>query len=120
MILWFTGLSGSGKTTLAKQLPNFVNLDGDVLRTGLCSDLGFSDEDRIENMRRLRELCKIFEQNSISVVTSFISPFEAERVKAKKEIPNCYIVWIKSSVEECEKRDVKGLYKKARERCCDG
>lgn len=117
-VLWLTGLSGSGKSTLAEMLkkdyPNIVLLDGDVLRNDLCNDLGFSDEDRIENMRRLRALCRLFVKEGKDVVTAFISPFESERIKARDTIPNCHIVYIKTSLEVCEARDVKGLYKKAR------
>jgi adenylyl-sulfate kinase len=113
-----TGLSGSGKSTLAEKLkknfPDYVLLDGDVVRKGLCSDLRFSDTDRKENMRRLIELCRLFNTNGKNVITAFISPFEEERVKAKNSIENCYIIHVNTSLEECEKRDVKGLYKKAR------
>ena len=116
--IWLTGLSGSGKSTMAerfkKKYPNVVLLDGDILRKGICSDLGFSIEDRKENMRRLRELCKLFNSNGKKVITAFISPFEDERMKAKKEIEGCCIVYCKSSLEVCEYRDIKGLYKKAR------
>jgi len=116
--LWFTGLSGSGKSTVAMDLyynnPNYVVLDGDVLRRDLCSDLGFSVEDREENMRRLIALCKLYNKQGTNVITAFISPLEAWRVKAKEEIDNCYIIHANSSLEKCEERDVKGLYKKAR------
>jgi adenylyl-sulfate kinase len=118
--LWLTGLSGSGKSTIAKEIKaflpqyEFILLDGDIIRKGLNSDLGFSDEDRKENLRRLIELCKLFNENNLNVITAFISPFESERMKAKNEISNCKIIYIKSSLETCEKRDTKGLYKKAR------
>ena len=117
--VWMTGLSGSGKSTVAeafmKEHPNWVLLDGDVLRKGLCSDLGFSVDDRVENMRRLRALCKLFNDNGKNVITAFISPIEAEREKAKKEIDNCCVVFCNTSLAICEDRDVKGLYKKARD-----
>lgn len=118
-VFWLTGLSGSGKSTLANKIiekyPNeFVLIDGDVLRQGLCSDLGFSDEDRKENMRRLIELCKLYVKEGKSVITSFISPFENERQNAKDNIPNCHIIYIDSPLETCEARDVKGLYARAR------
>ncbi len=114
--LWLTGLSGSGKTTIAKcfkeSFPEFILLDGDILRKGLNSDLGFSEKDRRENLRRLIELCKLFNNNNINVITAFISPYELDRVKAKNEIKNCYIIYIKSSLETCEQRDVKDYTKK--------
>jgi adenylyl-sulfate kinase len=116
--IWLTGLSGSGKSTIAEKLKknksDIVLLDGDALRKGLCSDLGFSIKDRKENMRRLRALCKLFNENGKDVITACISPFEEDRVKAKEEIPNCKVVWCNSSFEKCEERDVKGLYTLAR------
>jgi adenylylsulfate kinase len=118
MVYWLTGLSGSGKSTIAQEFvkknKDFVLLDGDSLRTGLNSDLGFSDEDRKENLRRLREVCKLFVKNGKNVITAFISPFEEDRLLAKKEIPDCKIIYVKCSLDTCEIRDVKGLYKKAR------
>lgn len=117
--IWMTGLSGSGKSTIADKIkeiyPEMVLLDGDVVRNGLCSDLGFSNKDRKENMRRLRELCWLFNDNDKNVITAFISPFEFERILAKQRITDCHIVYCNSDLETCEKRDVKGLYKKARE-----
>ena len=117
--IWLTGLSGAGKSALAekfiKENPEWVLLDGDVLRKGLCSDLGFSADDRKENMRRLRNLCQLFNQNGKNVITAFICPFEEDRIKATKEIDNCFIIAIKSDLKTCEDRDVKGLYKKARD-----
>ena len=116
--LWMTGLSGSGKSTIAerfkKENPDTVVLDGDVIRRGLCSDLGFSDVDRGENMRRLIELCKLFNDNGKNVITAFISPFESWRQEAKERIENCFTVLCDSDLETCEVRDVKGLYAKAR------
>ena len=116
--LWLTGLSGSGKTTIAKIFcsfySNFVLLDGDELRKGLCSDLGFSIEDRVENMRRLISLCTLLNNKGINIITSFISPIELEREKAKKEIKNCYVIFVDTDLEVCEERDVKGLYARAR------
>jgi len=119
-VLWFTGLSGAGKSTLAERMkerfPKYMLLDGDFLRKGLCSDLDFSIEGRQENMRRLIELCKIFIVNDISVITAFISPFDAARQKAKEEVEklggNCYIAWCKCSLAKCQIRDPKGLYLK--------
>lgn len=116
--IWLTGLSGSGKSTIANEVKNkypaYVLLDGDVLRNGLNSDLGFSKDDRDENIRRLIEVCKLFNKNGKNVITAFISPFEKIRQKAKEEIEDCIIVYCGSTIEICEKRDVKGLYKKAR------
>lgn len=117
MVLWLTGLSGSGKSTLAKavkkEYPEFVILDGDVIRKSLCEDLDFTIADRKENMRRLIALCQIFANNNINVITAFISPFEKERRYAKKKIKDCHIIYCKSSLERCIIRDTKGLYKRA-------
>ena len=113
---WMTGLSGSGKSTLAEKVKqedkNIIVLDGDIIRKGLCSDLGFSKEDRIENNRRLIELCKLFNSNGLKVITAFISPYKSIRERAKAHIKDCKIVYIKSSILECQKRDPKGLYEK--------
>ena len=120
-IFWFTGLSGAGKTTIARELSRFIDnsiiLDGDELRKGLCSDLGFSIEDRNENIRRVRELAKLlYDQGFVPIVT-FISPIKAEREKARKLFPDGKFIeiYLSTSLEVCEKRDVKGLYKKHRE-----
>lgn len=116
--LWMTGLSASGKSTMAAKFvevhPDFVLLDGDMVRKGLCSDLGFSREDRAENMRRLIELCILFNGNGKDVVTAFISPFEEWRRRAKERIGDCRIVYCKADLKTCERRDPKGLYRKAR------
>lgn len=120
--LWFTGLPSSGKTTLAKAVKdkllessiNIIHLDGDTLRKGLNSDLGFSKKDRKENNRRVIYLSKLIVENKIPVVVSFISPYESIRVKAKEIIPNIIQVFIDCPIEECIKRDVKGLYRKAK------
>lgn len=119
VVIWLTGLSGSGKSTLAEEMirrfpDQFVLLDGDALRAGLCSDLGFSDKDRKENQRRLMELCKLYVSQGKSVITAFISPFEEERQKARLEIPGCYVVHVHAPIELCEERDPKGLYAKVR------
>lgn len=121
--LWLTGLSGSGKSTLATKLndyfienaiPCFI-LDGDNFRTGLCSDLGFSFEDREENLRRVAEVAKLLMKAGLLVVTSFISPIEASRRRAKEIIgeENLYEVFVKADLQDCIDRDPKGLYKKA-------
>jgi len=119
-IYWFTGLSGSGKSTLAKKLEKWIDnciiLDGDILRKGLCSDLGFSDEDRKENIRRIAWITKLFYDAGMNVITAFISPFTKDRDFVRELIGEDFIeIYLSTSLEECERRDVKGLYKKARE-----
>ena len=123
LVIWFTGLSGSGKSTLANVLQNHLFnenkqvyvLDGDNIRSGLNSDLDFSENGRIENIRRISEVAKLLSQAGFIVITAFISPFESDREKAKQIIGSCFReVYIKASIETCESRDVKGLYKKAR------
>lgn len=118
--IWLTGLSGSGKTTIgiiiAKELsrPTYI-LDGDILRTGLNNNLGFSPDDRKENIRRAAEVCKILNNIGITVIACFISPYKEDRQMAKKIIGDNFLeVYISTPLEECEKRDVKGLYAKAR------
>ncbi|MFF2290695.1 adenylyl-sulfate kinase [Peribacillus butanolivorans] len=123
-VLWFTGLSGSGKSTIAnavaKELYNrnirsYV-LDGDNIRHGLNRDLGFSEEDRTENIRRIGEVSKLFVDSGQFVLTAFISPFRADRqiVRDLLEEGEFIEVYIKCPIEECEVRDPKGLYDKAR------
>ena len=123
-VFWFTGLSGSGKSTLAgtletdlyKQGFSTYLLDGDNIRTGLNQDLDFSDLGRQENIRRISEVSKLFIDAGIIVLTAFISPFKKDREKAKAIIgeKNFIEIYVKCPLEICEKRDVKGLYKKAR------
>lgn len=120
--LWFSGLSGSGKSTICselykrlidKKIISYI-LDGDNIRHGLNSDLGFSAEDRKENIRRIGEVSKLFVDAGFIVMTAFISPFREDRDKARDIIGNKFIeIYVKCSVEECIKRDTKGLYKKA-------
>lgn len=123
-VLWFTGLSGSGKSTLADAVEDrlysmgvrtFV-LDGDNVRHGLCSDLGFSNEDRTENIRRIGELAKLFLESGSVALTAFISPFKADRDIARSVTPegDFYEIFCDATLEVCESRDVKGLYAKAR------
>jgi adenylylsulfate kinase len=124
-VLWFTGLSGSGKSTVANAvakrlfdegIKNYV-LDGDNVRHGLNKDLGFSEEDRKENIRRIGEVSKLFVDGGQVVLTAFISPFTADRelVRNLLEDDEFVEVYIKCPIEECEKRDPKGLYVKARQ-----
>lgn len=123
-VIWFVGLSGSGKSTLASELERRLFekgkhtyiLDGDNIRSGLNSDLDFSDKSRIENIRRISEVAKLMVDSGLIVLTAFITPFEEERTKIKRLLgPENYIeVFVNCPIEECEKRDVKGLYAKAR------
>ncbi|MBW9270538.1 MAG: adenylyl-sulfate kinase [Candidatus Thiodiazotropha sp. (ex. Lucinisca nassula)] len=124
-LLWFTGLSGSGKSTLAHALEERLHqrgcrtyvFDGDNVRHGLCNDLGFSVEDRTENIRRIGEMSKLFVDAGVIALTAFISPIREDRNKARELFSegDFIEVYIKASIETCESRDVKGLYKKARE-----
>ncbi|RFU67641.1 adenylyl-sulfate kinase [Peribacillus saganii] len=124
-VLWFTGLSGSGKSTVANAVAqklyeigvrNYV-LDGDNIRHGLNKDLGFSEEDRKENIRRIGEVSKLFVDGGQVVLTAFISPFQADRelVRSLLNEDEFVEVFVKCPLEECEKRDPKGLYEKARQ-----
>jgi len=123
-ILWFTGLSGSGKSTLAHAVEDYLHntgistyvLDGDNVRQGLCGDLGFSDSDRVENIRRVGELAKLMTEAGIITLTAFISPFKSDRDAARKLVPqgDFLEIYCLCPIETCEQRDVKGLYKKAR------
>ncbi|MCY7962495.1 adenylyl-sulfate kinase [Bacillus inaquosorum] len=123
-ILWLTGLSGSGKSTIAnaaarelfEQGYQVIVLDGDNIRHGLNKDLGFSDEDRKENIRRIGEVAKLFVQQGTIVITAFISPFREDREQVRQlvEAGEFNEVYIKCDLDICEQRDPKGLYKKAR------
>ena len=123
-VLWFTGLSGSGKSTVANAVEQKLNqlgrltylLDGDNVRNGLCADLSFSDADRHENIRRVAHVAKLFLDANLITLVSFISPFRAERQVARDLIGNDFIeIFVDASLETCEQRDPKGLYKKARQ-----
>lgn len=124
-VIWFTGLSGSGKSTLAnaleielhKQGKHTYLLDGDNIRLGLSKDLGFSDNDRIENIRRIAEVAKLMMDAGLIVITAFISPFQKDRALARALSGDDHFVevYINTPLEICEKRDPKGLYKKARQ-----
>lgn len=124
VILWFTGLSGAGKSTLAHALEarlfqigcrTFV-FDGDNVRHGLCADLGFSEEDRAENIRRVGEMCKLFVEAGVIALTAFISPFRRDRQRIRELVAegDFLEIYCCASLEVCEQRDVKGLYKRAR------
>jgi adenylylsulfate kinase len=123
-VLWLTGLSGSGKSTIAKGLEEALHdkgffsvvLDGDNVRTGINKNLSFSEDDRRENIRRIAEVAKLFVANGVVTICSFVSPTEELRALARKVIgkDDFLQVFINTPIEECEKRDVKGLYAKAR------
>lgn len=123
-LLWFTGLSGSGKSTIANALDVALHnrgyhtflLDGDNVRYGLCNDLGFSDEGRVENIRRIGEVSKLFADAGLIVLSAFISPFTSDRRLVRKLFPagEFIEVLMDAPLETCESRDPKGLYQKAR------
>jgi adenylylsulfate kinase len=122
--LWFTGLSGSGKSSIAQEVQNMLFergvrafvLDGDNIRHGLNSDLGFSPEDRNENIRRIGEVSKLFADAGIVVMTAFISPYRSDRDRVRRIMNNGEFVeiYVEADLSTCEERDPKGLYKKAR------
>jgi adenylylsulfate kinase len=124
-ILWFTGLSGSGKSTLAHAVEDRLHhlgirtfvFDGDNVRHGLCSDLGFSAADRTENIRRIGEMAKLFLDAGVISLTAFISPFRADRDRVKQLVaPEDFLeIYCNCALEICEQRDVKGLYQRARQ-----
>jgi adenylylsulfate kinase len=124
VILWFTGLSGAGKSTLAHAVEKELHalgcrtfvFDGDNVRHGLCADLGFSQNDRVENIRRIGEMAKLFTEAGVIALTAFISPFHADRARVRNLVPDGDFVEIycHCPLTICEQRDVKGLYAKAR------
>ncbi len=124
VVIWLTGLSGSGKSSIARELETRLHnekklayvLDGDNVRHGLNKDLGFSDEDRKENIRRISETANLFQDAGMIVITAFISPFKEDRDIAREIIPKgCFLeVFVDAPLDVCEERDPKGLYKKAR------
>ncbi|TRX57223.1 adenylyl-sulfate kinase [Thalassomonas sp. M1454] len=123
-LLWYTGLSGSGKSTVANAVDDILFqqqchtylLDGDNVRHGLNGDLGFSDEDRVENIRRISQVAKLFVDSGLIVSTAFISPFQSDRDMARDMLEQGEFieVFIDTPIEICEQRDPKGLYKMAR------
>lgn len=123
-ILWFTGLSGAGKSSLAHSVEEQLHqmgcrtfvFDGDNVRHGLCKDLGFSKEDRKENIRRIGEMCNLFKEAGVIALTAFISPFQEDRDLVRQIVNDGDFieVYCDCSIDICEKRDVKGIYKKAR------
>jgi len=121
-VLWFTGLSASGKSTVAdavaekliKRGLKIERLDGDIVRKSLTKDLGFSKEDRDENIQRVSFVAKLLSRNGVGVIASFISPYREVRKKIREETTNFVEVFVKCPLEVCEKRDPKGMYKKAR------
>jgi len=122
-VLWLTGLSGAGKSTIALELERQLHLkgyqvytlDGDNVRHGLCADLGFSPEDRSENIRRIGEVANLFAEAGVIVLTAFISPYQADRDLARAVNPERFHeVFVKADLATCEQRDPKGLYVKAR------
>jgi adenylylsulfate kinase len=121
--LWFTGLSGSGKSTVAREVEaqlaarraHVYTLDGDNVRYGLCGDLGFAPEDRVENIRRVGEVCKLFTDAATITLAAFVSPYRADRDRVRAMLPDDFIeVYVAADLAVCESRDPKGLYKKAR------
>lgn len=123
-VIWFTGLSGSGKSTLAHAVEEQLHqrtcrtfvLDGDNVRHGLCSDLGFAEADRRENIRRVGETAKLMTEAGVITLTAFISPFQADRRRVRSMFPHGDFleIYCQCPLEVCEQRDVKGLYKRAR------
>lgn len=121
-VLWFTGLSGAGKTTTARGVEALLRqkglrvelLDGDELRATVCKGLGFSREDRMENIARIGYLSKLLSRNGVIVLVSAITPYREMREYARREVPGLVEIYVQCPLDECERRDVKGLYKKAR------
>ncbi len=120
---WFTGLPCCGKTTIADKIAEMLKqkgykverLDGDIVRQDLTNDLGFSKEDRDENIRRVTFVAKLLTRNGVAVLTTFVSPYKEMRNNARKEIKDFVEIYVKCPIELCKKRDVKGMYKKALE-----
>lgn len=121
-VLWLTGLSQAGKTTIADRVHRILKqrgilterLDGDIVRQSLTKDLGFSPEDRNQNIERVTFVAKLLSRNKIGVIASFISPYLKQRAKIRKQVTNYIEVFVNTPLEICEKRDSRGFYKKAR------
>jgi len=121
-VLWFSGLSAAGKTTVADEVFRLLEengntierLDGDIVRDSLTNKLSFSKEDRDENIKRIGFVSGLLAKNGVGVISSFITPYEEQRKNLRKNIKNFILVYVKTSLETCEKRDPKGLYEKAR------
>lgn len=121
MTVWFTGLPCSGKTTIADRVAEVLRekghkverLDGDIVRKSLTSDLGFSKEDRDENIKRVTFVAKLLTRNGVKVLATFVSPYIERRRKSREEIGEFMEVYVRCPVDECMKRDVKGMYRKA-------
>ncbi|PLX27431.1 adenylyl-sulfate kinase [Candidatus Parcubacteria bacterium] len=121
-VLWFTGFSAAGKTTIADKVHELLKhngnrlerLDGDIVRKNLTQDLGFSKEDRDENIRRIGFVANLLSRNDIGVIASFISPYRAQREMLRENVTNFIEIFVDAPIEVCESRDPKGMYKKAR------
>ena len=122
-VIWLLGHSGAGKSTLAQMVAaqfesegyRTISLDGDVVRAGMNSDLGFSEADRLENIRRVAELCKILLEKDLIIICSFITPMQSHRDLLRETLGDRYLeVYLECPIDICEQRDVKGLYRKAR------
>ena len=118
--IWFFGLPCSGKTTLgdylkANHMPNAIRLDGDHVREGLSAQLGYTEEGRYENTRRVAEVCELLNNQGVDAICSFVSPFERYRLLINAIITNIHLVYVDTSAEQCESRDVKGMWEKARQ-----
>jgi adenylyl-sulfate kinase len=123
LTIWLTGLPRSGKSTIAglvagrlraRGIQKVEVLDGDLIRDGLCRDLGFSREDRTENIRRIAFVSRLLTRNGVAVIVAAISPYREDRELAREEIQSFVEIWCKASVDACASRDYKGLYEKAR------
>jgi len=121
LVIWFTGLPCSGKTTVSEELAKYFRenklkvqiLDGDVLRKTISKDLGFSKKDRDKNIERVTYIARMLSNHGVNVIVAFVSPYRAMRRFARKICPNFAEVYLKCSLEECKRRDTKGMYKKA-------